>query len=166
MSAGHGHDDRHLDPPRVEEVADRVFAYIQPDGTWWINNTGFVVADDGIVAIDTCATERRTRAFLASRGAVSPPRAARVVGSHHPVRRAAETPPRDARNARVRRSVAQVSMATAVGGADEAVCWSTGPVRLDVGEAGRRPPPPRAVQVPVVVAVAGAHAGNPTPSRL
>ncbi|MEA3218240.1 MAG: cyclase [Acidimicrobiia bacterium] len=64
--SGHGHDhpDQPLDPPRVEEVSDSVYAYIQPDGTWYINNAGFLVADDGIITIDTCATERRTRAFL------------------------------------------------------------------------------------------------------
>ncbi len=83
MSAGHGPDDRHLDPPRVEEVADRVFAYIQPDGTWWINNTGFVVADDGVVAIDTCATERRTRAFLGAVSSVSSAPLRVVVNTHH-----------------------------------------------------------------------------------
>src|SRR5580692_10419409 len=26
---------------RLQEVADGIFAYIQPDGSWWINNTGF-----------------------------------------------------------------------------------------------------------------------------
>src|SRR2546430_10792649 len=26
--------------PETREVADGVWAYIQPDGTWWINNTG------------------------------------------------------------------------------------------------------------------------------
>ena len=35
---GHDHDAE-LDPPRVQEVSDGVFAYIQPDGTWFINNT-------------------------------------------------------------------------------------------------------------------------------
>jgi hypothetical protein len=25
--------------PRVEEVSPGIFAYIQPDGSWWINNT-------------------------------------------------------------------------------------------------------------------------------
>jgi cyclase len=29
--------------PRVEEVGDGVLAYIQLDGSWWINNTGFLV---------------------------------------------------------------------------------------------------------------------------
>lgn len=82
--SGHGHDHDHgLDPPRVEEVADRVFAYIQPDGTWFINNAGFMVADDGIVAVDTCSTERRTRAFLESAAAVSPAPVRTVINTHH-----------------------------------------------------------------------------------
>jgi cyclase len=48
-------------PGRLEEVADDVFAYIQPDGTWMINNTGFLVAGDGVTVIDACSTARRTR---------------------------------------------------------------------------------------------------------
>jgi cyclase len=55
-----------LPPPRTEEVASGVFAYIQPDGGWWINNTGFVVGPESVVCIDSCATERRTRALLAA----------------------------------------------------------------------------------------------------
>lgn len=72
-----------LPPPRVEEVADKVFAYIQPDGTWWINNTGFVVGDSLVLCVDTCATERRTRAFLdaVTRHAGSLPRL--LVNTHH-----------------------------------------------------------------------------------
>jgi cyclase len=37
---------------------------VQPDGSWWINNAGAVVGSDGIVLIDTCATEARTRRWL------------------------------------------------------------------------------------------------------
>jgi cyclase len=49
-----------LRPPRVEEVSDGVYAYVQPDGTWWINNTGFLVGGRGVTSIDACSTERRT----------------------------------------------------------------------------------------------------------
>ena len=52
-----------MPPPHTEEVAEGVFAYVQPDGSWWINNTGFV-AGPSVLVIDTCSTERRTRAFL------------------------------------------------------------------------------------------------------
>ncbi len=60
-------DVTELPPPRTQQVAERVFAYIQPDGGWWINNTGFVLGDDTVLCIDSCATERRTRAFLGRR---------------------------------------------------------------------------------------------------
>ena len=48
----------------VTEVSDGIFAYTQPDGTWWINNTGFLVGSRGVVSIDACATEHRTRRYL------------------------------------------------------------------------------------------------------
>ena len=46
------------------EVADGVHAWIQPDGTWWLNNAGAVTGGDGTLVVDTCATEARTRRFL------------------------------------------------------------------------------------------------------
>ena len=61
-SAAHDHDT--LGPPRTEEVSDGVFAYIQPDGSWCINNTGFLVGRDGVVSVDAASTERRTRAYI------------------------------------------------------------------------------------------------------
>jgi len=65
-------------------VADRVFAYVQPDGTWWINNTGFVLGARSVLSVDTCATERRTRAMLeavaAASGGLSP---TTLVNTHH-----------------------------------------------------------------------------------
>ncbi len=57
------HGPHELAPPHVDEVADGVFAYVQPDGTWWINNTGFIVGRSRVTAIDACATEARTRAL-------------------------------------------------------------------------------------------------------
>ena len=57
-------DRADLPPPHVEEVAENVFGYIQPDGSWWINNTAFVRGATGVLSIDTCSTERRTLAYL------------------------------------------------------------------------------------------------------
>ncbi len=55
----------------LHEIAEGVFAWVQPDGTWWINNAGAITAvgDDGThpggtVIVDTCATHDRTRRFL------------------------------------------------------------------------------------------------------
>lgn len=46
------------------EVAPDVWAWVQQDGTWWINNAGLVAGPDGAVLIDTCATRERTEALL------------------------------------------------------------------------------------------------------
>jgi cyclase len=59
------------DQPELVSVADGVHAWIQPDGTWWINNAGAVLGDDGVVLVDTCATRRRTERFLAAVDATS-----------------------------------------------------------------------------------------------
>jgi cyclase len=48
----------------LEEVRPGVYAWVQPDGSWWLNNAGAVAGADGVLVIDTCATARRTRRFL------------------------------------------------------------------------------------------------------
>lgn len=57
--------------PGLHRVTDGVQAWIQPDGSWWVNNAGAVVTDAGVVVVDTCATARRTRAFLTAVDRVS-----------------------------------------------------------------------------------------------
>ncbi len=79
-SAAHDHDT--LAPPRVEEVSDGVFAYIQPDGSWCLNNTGFLVGGDGVVSIDATSTERRTRAYLAAIASVTDAPLRTLVNTH------------------------------------------------------------------------------------
>ena len=39
----HAEGGRFAPPETAVEVSDGIFAYVQPDGSWWINNTGFVV---------------------------------------------------------------------------------------------------------------------------
>nr|WP_244312908.1 MBL fold metallo-hydrolase [Microbispora hainanensis] len=48
----------------MHEIGAGIFAWVQPDGTWWVNNAGAVAGDDGVLIVDTCATEARTRRFL------------------------------------------------------------------------------------------------------
>src|SRR6266545_2632555 len=56
MTSAHVPEHIELPPPRIEEVSDGVFAYVQLDGSWGLNNTGFIVGGDGVTAIDTCFT--------------------------------------------------------------------------------------------------------------
>ncbi|MEU6381120.1 MBL fold metallo-hydrolase [Streptomyces sp. NPDC046909] len=61
----------------LTEIADGVFAYVQPDGGWCLNNAGLVVGADGqAVLVDTTATERRARRLRAEvlRTVAEPPR--------------------------------------------------------------------------------------------
>jgi|SRR5579859_2906603 len=67
----------------VVEVSAGVFAYIQPDGSWYINNTGFVAGRTGVVSIDTCSTARRTSAFLAAVRSVTTAPVRTLVNTHH-----------------------------------------------------------------------------------
>jgi cyclase len=81
--SGHTHDHDPVDPPQLHEVSDGVFAYIQPDGTWFINNAGFVTSSDGVVAIDTCATEKRSRDFLSKVSGVTNAPLRTLINTHH-----------------------------------------------------------------------------------
>ena len=82
-ATGHSHPTDELGPPTTVEVAEGAFAYVQPDGSWWINNTGFLVGSDRVTAVDTASTERRTLAFRAAVAAVTDHPVAAVVNTHH-----------------------------------------------------------------------------------
>lgn len=79
----HPHDITVPGPPRLEEISDGLFAYVQPDGTWWINNAGLLVGPQGAVAVDSCSTERRTRAFAAAIGGVTDRPVRTLVNTDH-----------------------------------------------------------------------------------
>jgi cyclase len=72
-----------LGPPSAEEVSDGVFAYIQPDGSWFINNTGFMIGATGVTSIDACSTERRTRAYLETIRDLSSRPIRTLINTHH-----------------------------------------------------------------------------------
>ena len=53
------------------EVSEGVYAYVQPDGSWYLNNPGFLASVQGVIPIDATSTERRTRAYLEAIAAVT-----------------------------------------------------------------------------------------------
>jgi cyclase len=82
MSTSHV-DQPSVAPARTQEVAAGVYAYIQPDGSWFLNNTGFLVGKKGVISIDTTSTERRTRAYLEAISAVSTQPVKTLINTHH-----------------------------------------------------------------------------------
>ena len=67
----------------ITEVSDGVYAYIQPDGSWYLNNTGFLADSRGVISIDATSTERRTRAYLAAIAKVTSQPVRTLVNTHH-----------------------------------------------------------------------------------
>ncbi|MHB9849056.1 MBL fold metallo-hydrolase [Streptomyces krungchingensis] len=68
---------------RTTQVADGVYAYIQPDGTWQINNTAFLVGSQGVVSIDTCSTQRRTLEYLTAIRKITDRPVRTLINTHH-----------------------------------------------------------------------------------
>jgi cyclase len=65
------------------EVSEGVYAYLQPDGSWYLNNTGFLTSPQGVVSIDASSTERRTRAYLDAIAKVTSQPVRTLVNTHH-----------------------------------------------------------------------------------
>ncbi len=81
MRAMHSHTE--LGPGQLLEVADRVFAYIQPDGSWYINNTGFVADDSSVIVVDASSTENRTREFREAITSSTSAPITTLINTHH-----------------------------------------------------------------------------------
>lgn len=74
--------DAQLPEPEIVEVSEGVFAYIQHDGSWCLNNPAFVTAGDQVIAIDACATERRTRLFRDAIAQISEQPVRTLINTH------------------------------------------------------------------------------------
>lgn len=70
-------------PPQLVAVSDGVYAYLQPDGSWYLNNTGFLLTARGVISIDTTSTERRTRAYQQAIAEVTDRPVRTVINTHH-----------------------------------------------------------------------------------
>jgi cyclase len=67
----------------IQQVSEGIYAYLQPDGSWWLNNTGFLVSHDGVISVDATSTERRTRAYLDAIATVTGRPVRTLVNTHH-----------------------------------------------------------------------------------
>ena len=76
-------NENDIPDPTLEEVSDGIYAYVQLDGSWGLNNTGFIVGDAAITVVDGCFTERRTRAFIDAIKSVSDLPLRTLVNTHH-----------------------------------------------------------------------------------
>ena len=77
------HRIRTADPPRLVEVAEDVYGYIQLPGGWCVSNAGVIAGPDGALVIDTLATESRAKRLAAAVDALRPGPARTVVNTHH-----------------------------------------------------------------------------------
>jgi cyclase len=70
----------------LRAVCEDVYAYLQPDGSWYLSNTGILVshgARHGVISVDTTSTERRTRAYLDAIQSVTASPVRTLVNTHH-----------------------------------------------------------------------------------
>ncbi|MBT2403794.1 MULTISPECIES: MBL fold metallo-hydrolase [unclassified Streptomyces] len=73
-----------VEEPYLVQPAAGVYAYVQPDGGWCLNNAGFVSDGGQTLLVDTAATERRALALreaVVAAAGVALPRT--VVNTHH-----------------------------------------------------------------------------------
>ncbi|MBA2708926.1 MAG: MBL fold metallo-hydrolase, partial [Gemmatimonadaceae bacterium] len=70
-------------PPALKELSKDIYAYIQLDGSWGLNNPGFIVGEKAVFLVDTCFTEHRSRALReAIRGVTDKP-VRTILNTHH-----------------------------------------------------------------------------------
>jgi cyclase len=67
----------------VTRISEGIYAYLQPDGSWYLNNTAFLVSRDGVISVDATSTERRTRAYLDAIASVTTLPVRTLVNTHH-----------------------------------------------------------------------------------
>ncbi|WP_369250104.1 MBL fold metallo-hydrolase [Streptomyces sp. R41] len=67
---------------QLEQLAEDVYAYLQPDGGWCLNNAGIVIGREGTVLVDTAATEARARLLRETVRTLGPRPVTTVVNTH------------------------------------------------------------------------------------
>ncbi|TDD88038.1 MBL fold metallo-hydrolase [Actinomadura rubrisoli] len=68
--------------PVVERLADGVYAYVQPDGGWCLNNAGIIAAGGETALVDTAATQARALRLRDAVREITPAPPRFVVNTH------------------------------------------------------------------------------------
>lgn len=68
---------------RLHEVADDVYAFVQPPGSWCVSNAGVLAGPNGLVLVDTAATRARTEALREAVEGLRRGPVVAVVNTHH-----------------------------------------------------------------------------------
>ena len=71
-----------IPPPAIEEVSKGIYAYIQLDGSWFLNNAGAIVGERTATVVDSTGTEARARAWHAALRQVTPNPVAALINTH------------------------------------------------------------------------------------
>jgi cyclase len=83
LSSAHIPDGAEIPDPFLEEVSPGIYAYIQLDGSWGLNNAGFIVGEDAVTVIDSCFNEKRARAYNDVIAGVTSLPIRTLVNTHH-----------------------------------------------------------------------------------
>jgi cyclase len=70
-------------PPQVKEVSPGIFAYVQLDGSWGLNNPAFLVGRKAVTLVDTTFTEARGRALRRAIEGVTDRPVRTLLNTHH-----------------------------------------------------------------------------------
>lgn len=80
--SAHTHSEK-AGEPEVRDLGGGIYAYLQPDWTWMLNNAGFIAGRDAVTVVDTCGTEPRTRRYLEAIRKVSDRPLRTLINTHH-----------------------------------------------------------------------------------
>lgn len=69
--------------PYTVRLAPGVYAYVQPDGGWCLNNAGFISDGESTLLVDTAATEQRARLLREAVLTAGVPLPRTLVNTHH-----------------------------------------------------------------------------------
>jgi cyclase len=83
MSNGHIPHGTEVPPPAIEEVAKGIFAYVQLDGSWFLNNAGCIAGERAATVVDATGTEARARAWRSAVTSITRNPVTALINTHH-----------------------------------------------------------------------------------